>query len=95
MDLVVTLGGQESRLRMRPTPATLATLFAALSDEEQADFFEAVAREFAAWGSVKADQQVYFIAKHMRTCACVTEAGRAWVQQLASYLAPRGASEEG
>ena len=88
MEVVVGIGDQESRVFIRPKPAALAEMFAGMTDEEQADFFEAVARRFDTWGAGKADQQVYYIAGHMRICACVTDVGRAWVQQLASYLAP-------
>jgi len=63
----------------------LARQFAKLYDEQQADFFEEVARIFDTWG-FNGPGQTYAIARHMNTCACVTALGRGWVRELAEHL---------
>jgi hypothetical protein len=59
-----------------------------MSDDGQAQFFEHVARIMEGWPKPGALWwQISSIAGHMKTCECVTAAGRGWVTQLAEYLA--------
>ena len=82
--------GMKIETEYKPTVHQLAEAFALLGDEAQADFFEAVGRVFASWDKPGAsDTQTYYIASHMKKCACVTEVGRDWVRQLAQYIGPK------
>jgi hypothetical protein len=78
----------------------IATEFAHMADEGQADFFEHVARIFKSWddrpdGHGGYGQQLS-ITRHMATCECVTEVGREWVHELSRALLyqQKRASEE-
>lgn len=64
----------------------IAKEFSQLDDDHQAKFFSAIAAIMQAWGEGKADQQLYYIARHMKTCQCATPEGREFVQTLAQYL---------
>jgi hypothetical protein len=89
MDVQVMIDGKvyTASATETPKPAILAAHVAALDDEGQADFFEALARIFASWGRGKSDVQLSFIAGHMKRCACVTDTGRDFVRDLAGWLA--------
>jgi hypothetical protein len=62
---------------------TLAKLFAHLDDDSQAQFFckvAAAAAEDFVGGNI--DLQWHYIGRHLRTCACSTEAGRDVIRSI-------------
>ena len=65
----------------------LAKAFCDLSDDGQARFFVAVAKEMKGWDCPQAMQfQIGFIGGHLVTCECSTEDAREWVTLLAEAI---------
>jgi hypothetical protein len=64
------------------TPLNIAEAFAAMNDEEQAQFFVEVAAIMGRWGADARDRQVHYIAGHLQTCACATDEVRVMVRGL-------------
>lgn len=67
-----------------------AKWFCGLSDEQQADFFIAVAKEAESWDQPQWDQW-WLVGKHLRTCSCSTDEARELVHHLYRGLAPANA----
>ncbi len=57
-------------------PADLAKAFIEMNDEEQVDFFVEVARLMADWPAHAREMQKHYIARHLATCDCATDAAR-------------------
>lgn len=76
----------EKKFVVSLTVKELATAFAGLDDEQQAQFFIDVASEAAEWkdepGAMTFDQW-YGVGRHLRTCECSTDAARDLVMRLA------------
>lgn len=77
------------------TVRELAEWFAGLEDERQADFFEQVGLIMESWERPErvaywngAEGQQIAIGRHMRTCACVSEAGRRVIENIAYGMKP-------
>ena len=67
------------------TPAELAEMFCAGDDEEQAQFFIEVARIAATWVPNNS-MQWFYVGRHLRNCACSTEAARDIVREIAQAI---------
>lgn len=66
-----------------------AEWFAALSDEQQADFFVAVAKASRKWPCQGSwTTQYWLVGRHLRDCACSTDDARDLVREIASGLQP-------
>lgn len=65
---------------------TLAKVFSALDDDEQARFFVEVAKHFTAFGDFGFDQQAYYIGSHLRNCKCSTDESRQLILLIASAI---------
>lgn len=63
------------------TTAQVAAAFCELNDDEQAQFFEEVAKIARAWDR-PASLQWYALGRHMASCACSTFAGRAIIDEI-------------
>jgi hypothetical protein len=61
----------------------LAQIFCEMDDDAQAQFFIEVARIFNGWPGNRGSEQARYIANHMRTCECSTEAARELVRGIA------------
>lgn len=64
----------------------LAEQFAALTDDAQAQFLCFAAARLGA----AAEDQARFIGRHLRTCECSTEAGRAFVAEIVAAMRDAG-----
>lgn len=66
-----------------------ARWFANLTDEQQADFFVAVARASQEWQPAAGNwsTQYWFVGRHLRDCACSTDDARDLVRELGRGLA--------
>ena len=61
--------------------------FAGLSDEQQADFFVAVAKASQKWECQGHwATQYWLVGRHLRDCACSTDEARELVQELGTGL---------
>lgn len=90
MRIVLTLDGwplfdSEEELP-RTISQALAALFCAMTDDEQAQFFQAVGQVLKTWSGPTRDRQSYAIGKHMQTCACINETGRKFLLSIADAL---------
>ena len=64
-----------------------AEWFANLSDEQQADFFVAVAEASKKWECQgRWQSQYWLVGRHLRTCSCSTDDARDLVRELAAGL---------
>ena len=63
--------------------AYLAEQFAALSDDAQAQFFCIAAGKL---GTFNAGMQAFYIGKHLRTCECSTDDGRAFIREIVASM---------
>lgn len=68
-----------------------ARWFSGLSDEQQADFFIAVAAEAMQWPAQPQGDQWWRVGRHLRDCDCATEEARELVRDLADGLAREAA----
>lgn len=64
----------------------LAEQFCQLTDEQQADFFEAVGRIMEGWPRDARhwgpEWQRFAIGRHMRDCTCVSDVGRRVIEDI-------------
>ena len=76
----------KATIEITPTIQQLAEVFCEWSDDEQAQFFIAVAeigrRDFSGPGKLGADWQFDRIGAHLRTCSCSTEDARDMVRSI-------------
>lgn len=70
----------------KDTFRVLAHLWCAMSDDDQAQFFEEAGAIMETWGAGKRESQMYYVARHMMTCECVTKHGRDLVMGIADQL---------
>ena len=87
---------REVAIDVKPTVKELAEEVAHLSDYEQAQFFELVAKRMASWDAGYRDKQLIWIAMAIRgeLKKCDACPGAAcWVQDLAEFI--RGDSPPG
>lgn len=63
---------------------TLADAFAEMTDDDQAQFFVAVAARFAKFQN--GATQGWFIGGHLRNCECSTEEARELIRDIADGL---------
>lgn len=68
---------------VKVTVEQVAQLFAAMSDEQQADFFEHVGKIAETWDG---STQWWSIGRHMKTCACVSDVGRSVIDGIYGAL---------
>lgn len=69
------------------TVEEMARGFALLGDDEQARFFDFVAKAMDEWGAGKSCMQRLHIARHFFDCECVSDtAGPDWVEGLAEHV---------
>ena len=64
---VTTICGLEKEALRKPTPSEIAGLFCDLSDDDMAEFFEAVAAYARTWKDCAANQW-YYTGKHLVEC---------------------------
>ena len=64
---------------------TVAQWFCELNDEQQADFFIAVAAEAHTWPH-HADHQWYLVGRHLVNCTCGTPEALALVEELSNGI---------
>ena len=64
------------------TPQMLATAFADMMDEDQAQFFIDVAELAKEWGA-DPYAQWYLVGRHLVTCSCATDEAREMVTAIA------------
>lgn len=64
---------------------TAAAWFCELDDEQQADFFIAVARRAESW-AVRPETQWISVGQHLRDCSCATDEAREMIRALALPL---------
>jgi hypothetical protein len=69
------------------SPEMLAKIFTEMDDDAQAQFFVHVARIVGAWTECARADQIFYIARHLHQCECSTAAARAFVCDLADWLA--------
>ena len=93
MRVTVTLDGiplfdSGERDAMRDAVRAVATFYAGLTDDEQAQFFEHVGKIMADWRapSYGADWQQAAIGEHMAACKCITAVGRDFLRRTADYM---------
>lgn len=72
----------EMKTTVTVTPELLAQIFCDMSDEQQCMFFVEIGRISEASES-NFDQQWYYLAGHLRSCECSTDAARAFIKNLA------------
>lgn len=65
---------------------TLAALWAGMTDDDQARFFEEVGRIVSGWGGLGWDGQACYIGKHMATCDCITDVGRGVLRTIVAHM---------
>jgi len=66
----------------------LASMFAELDDDSQAQFFVKVATIMQTWTTYERDMQSFYIGRHLRDCACSTEAARDLVTAIHEAMQP-------
>lgn len=66
----------------------LAGLFADLDDDSQARFFVEVARLMQGWDPHSRNMQATYIGRHLRDCACSTEAARELLTEIVKAMQP-------
>jgi len=79
LDGVVLFSSEEAR----SNPAVvrqLAQIYASMSDEDQAAFFEEVSK--LPW----MQEQAWHIGRHLRTCTCISERGRDCLREVLSSM---------
>ena len=64
----------------------LAVAFCSMDDDHQAKFFQEVGKAFSQWRTYKAGSQIMYIGRHLATCDCIGEEGRAFVRDLAKFM---------
>ena len=64
----------------------LAMAFCGMTDDEQAQFFEAVGQVLKTWPGPARDRQAYAVGKHMRSCVCIGDAGREFLLSIAETI---------
>lgn len=75
-----------SEVRVDVTPAMLAQAFAAMSDEDQAQFFIDVAAVAETWGPGNFPQW-FAVGRHLAKCECSNEQARQLVEDIAGGIA--------
>lgn len=73
-------------LELALTAEQVAKAFCELNDEAQADFFEHVGKIAETWRTQGGTpyMQWWYVGRHMRNCACVTDLGRGVVFEIAN-----------
>lgn len=64
---------------------TAAEWFSGLDDDQQTQFFVAVAEIAKSWPG-SADTQWYSIGGHLRSCDCSTDDAREMIRSIARYM---------
>ena len=72
------------------TTRVLAAVWWGMTDEEQADFFEDIAKRAEASGYHNMSQQAYYIGRHMATCSCCSHVGREFLEDIVAAWKPQG-----
>jgi hypothetical protein len=65
---------------------TAAQWFAHLTDEQQADFFVAVAKISSTW-PYGGGSQWWYVGRHLRDCSCSTDEARELVREIGRGIA--------
>ena len=64
----------------------IAAVYAGLTDDEQAQFFEDVAAVIDEWDPAMKDRQLWYIGRHMRTCSCIGAGARDMLNRIHSAM---------
>lgn len=78
-------------LDVKLTPRELATAFCDMDDEAQAQFFIDCADIMQGWHAANREMQAMYIGRHLRDCACSTDAARDLVRNIADAAGKDGA----
>lgn len=64
------------------TAELLARAFCEFDDEEQTRFFVEVGKVMASWPTFNREMQLHYIANHLASCACSSDAAREFVREI-------------
>jgi hypothetical protein len=71
---------------VRMTAELLARAFCEFDDEEQTRFFVEVGKIMASWPTINREMQFHYIANHLASCECSSDAAREFVLEISRAI---------